>query len=74
MGFDAIAVALLGNLHSYGIIAASFIISIIDKGSTYMSSKAGVRQEIASVITALILLFSACSVYVQHKIQSKRII
>jgi ABC-type uncharacterized transport system permease subunit len=72
MGFDAIAVALLGNLHSYGIIAASFIISIIDKGSTYMSSKAGVRQEIASVITALILLFSACSVYVQHKIQSKK--
>ena len=36
-----------------------------------MSSKAGVRQEIASVITALILLFSACSVYVQHKFKVK---
>ena len=72
MGFDAIAVALLGNLHSYGIMAASFFISIIDKGSTYMSSKAGVRQEIASVITGLILLFSACSAYIQYKIRSKK--
>lgn len=72
MGFDAIAVALLGNLNPYGIIASSFIISIIEKGSTYMSSIAGVRQEIASVITALILLFSASSVYIQQKIKKSK--
>ena len=72
MGFNAIAVALLGNINPYGIIASSFIISIIDKGSTYMSSIAGVRQEIASVITGLILLFSACSAYIQHKIRSSK--
>lgn len=72
MGFNAIAVALLGNINPYGIIASSFIISIIDKGSTYMSSRAGVRQEIASVITGLILLFSACSAYIQQKIKSKK--
>lgn len=70
MGFDAIAVALLGNINPYGILASSFIISIIDKGSTYMSSIAGVRQEIASVITGLILLFSACSAYIQSKVRS----
>ena len=69
MGFDAIAVALLGNINPYGIIASSFIISIIDKGSTYMSSNSGVRQEIASVITGLILLFSACNAYIQLKIR-----
>ncbi|MGO1468606.1 MAG: ABC transporter permease [Tissierella sp.] len=72
MGFDAIAVALLGNANPYGILASSFIISIIDKGSTYMSSIAGVRQEIASVITGLILLFSACSTYIRHKIRSNK--
>ncbi len=72
IGFDAIAVALLGNAHPYGIIASSFIISIIDKGSTYMSSIAGVRQEIASVIIGLILLFSACSAYIQHKVRSSK--
>lgn len=69
MGFDAIAVALLGSANPYGIIASSFIISIIDKGSTYMSSIAGVRQEIASVITGLILLFSASSSYIEYKIR-----
>lgn len=69
MGFDAIAVALLGNANPIGIIASSFIISIIDKGSTYMSSIAGVRQEIASVITGLILLFSATTSYIQYKIR-----
>lgn len=72
MGFDAIAVALLGSANPYGIIASSFIISIIDKGSTYMSSIAGVRQEIASVITGLILLFSACGAYIQYKIKSSK--
>ncbi len=69
MGFNAIAVALLGNTNPYGIIASSLIISIIDKGSTYMSSIAGVRQEIASVITGLILLFSACTAFIQQKIR-----
>ena len=67
-GFDAVAVALLGNSNPLGIIAASFIISIIDKGSTYMSSISGIRHEIASVITGLILLFSACGAYIKYKV------
>lgn len=72
VGFDAIAVALLGNTNPYGIIGSSFIISIIDRGSTYMSSIAGVRKEIASVITGMILLFSACSAYIQYKIRTSK--
>jgi len=72
MGFDAIAVALLGNTNPYGIIVSSFIVSIIDKGSTYMSSISGVRHEIASVITGLILLFSACGAFIQFKIRSNK--
>lgn len=68
IGFDSIAVALLGNSHPIGIIFSSFLISIIDQGSTYMSSQAGIRQEIASVIIGLILLFSACGAYVKHKV------
>lgn len=68
IGFDSIAVALLGNSHPIGIIFSSFLVSIIDQGSTYMSSQAGIRQEIASVIIGLILLFSACGAYVKHKV------
>lgn len=66
IGFDAIAVSLLGNSNPIGIIFASLLITIISRGSTYMSSAVGVRQEIASVITGLILLFSACGAYVVY--------
>lgn len=72
VGYDAIAVSLLGNSNPIGIIFSSFLISIIDKGSTYMSSNAGVRQEIASVITGLILLFSACGEYIKFKIRTSK--
>jgi len=68
IGFDSIAVSLLGNSHPIGVIFSSFLISIIDQGSTYMSSQAGIRQEIASVIVGLILLFSACGEYLKHKV------
>lgn len=69
VGFDAIAVSLLGNSNPIGIIFSSFLISVIDKGSTYMSSIAGVRREIASVITGLILLFSACGEYIKFRVR-----
>ena len=68
IGFDSIAVALLGNSHPIGVIFSSSLISIIDQGSTYMSSQAGIRQEISSVVVGLILLFSACGVYLKYKI------
>lgn len=69
VGFDAIAVALLGNSNPIGILASSFLISVIGKGSTYMSSTAGLDAEIASVITGLILLFSACGAFIREKMK-----
>lgn len=73
VGFDAIAVSLLGNANPVGIIFSSFLITIIDKGSVYMSSMQGIRREIASLITGLILLFSACGMYIRYLIaRSKR--
>ena len=72
MGFDAIAVALLGNSNPLGILLSSFLITVIGKGSTYMSSTAGLDAEIASVITGLILLFSACGFYIQEKVKRSK--
>lgn len=72
MGFDAIAVSLLGNSNPVGILASSFLITVISKGSTYMSSKAGLDAEIASVITGLILLFSACSAFIQYLVKRSK--
>lgn len=72
MGYDAIAVSLLGNSNPTGILASSFLINIINKGSTYMSSKAGLDAEIASVITGLILLFSACGAYIRYLVKRNK--
>lgn len=72
LGFDAIAVALLGNSNPIGIVFSSFIINIISEGSTYMSSQAGIEQEISSVITGIILLFSACGVYIKYRLKKSK--
>lgn len=72
MGYDAIAVSLLGNSNPIGILASSFLINIINKGSTYMSSKSGLDAEIAAVITGLILLFSACGAYIRYLVKRKK--
>ncbi|HNW05105.1 MAG TPA: ABC transporter permease [Oscillospiraceae bacterium] len=66
-GFDAIAVSLLGNSDPAGILASSFLITILSKGSTYMSSSVGVDQAIASLIIGIILLFSACGAFIRYR-------
>lgn len=72
VGFDSIAISLLGNANPIGVVFASFLITVITKGSTYMSSTIGVDQEIGSVITGLMLLFAACGAYVRHRLRIAR--
>lgn len=71
-GFDAIAVCILGNSNPIGIVFSSLLISVIDKGSTYLQSSVGVRQEIGALITGLILLFSACGAYIAYLVNRGR--
>ncbi|MCI2106820.1 MAG: ABC transporter permease [Intestinimonas sp.] len=71
-GFDAIAVSILGNSDPVGILFSSFLITVIGKGSTYMSSNVGVRQEIGSLITGLILLFAACGAFFRYMLARSR--
>ncbi|MDR1132079.1 MAG: ABC transporter permease [Oscillospiraceae bacterium] len=72
VGFDSIAVCLLGNAHPAGILFSSLLITIISKGGNYMSAVMGVPQEIAEVITGLILLFSACGAYIRFRAAQAR--
>ena len=67
-GYDAIAVALLGNSSPIGIIFSSFLITVISMGSTYLSSTAGVQAEMAAALTGIILLISACGAYVRERL------
>ena len=68
VGFDSIAVCLLGNSHPIGILFSSLLITVISKGSNYMSSIMNIPQEISQVITGLILLFSACGAYIRYRV------
>jgi len=65
LGYDSIAVSLVGNISPVGTIFASFLVTIFQKGSVYMSSTMAVPREIASVITAVLLLFSATRAYIE---------
>lgn len=66
MGYNAIAVALVGNSSPIGSIFSGILISIFQSGSNYMSSSVGVSKEIASLITGILLLFSACAGYFRY--------
>ena len=67
MGFDAIAVSLLGGNNPLGCVLASFLITVISKGSVYMSSRQNIDLEIASLVTAFILTFAACSSFLGRR-------
>jgi simple sugar transport system permease protein len=71
LGYDAIAVALLGNAGPVASVFASVLVTIFQKGSVYMSSIAGVPKEIALVITGILLLFSACGTYIRYLAQGE---
>lgn len=66
LGYDAIAVALLGNASPIGAIFAGILIGIFQTGSNFMSSTLGVAREIASLITGILLLFSACGGFFRY--------
>jgi simple sugar transport system permease protein len=65
MGYDSIAVALLGNSSPVVAIFASMIVTVFQSGANYMSSSVGVAKEIASLITGILLLFAACGEYMK---------
>lgn len=67
LGYDAIAVALLGNTNPAGAVFASILVTVFQKGNVYMSSSVGAPKEIAQVITGILLLFSACGAYIRWR-------
>jgi len=66
IGFDAIAVALLGRSHPFGIAAAALLFGALRAGAGLMQIVADIPAEIVDVIQAIILLFLAADVVVRH--------
>ncbi len=65
MGYDSIAVALLGNSSPVGSIFAAIVVTVFQQGANYMSSAVGVAKEIASLITGILLLYASCGGYMK---------
>ncbi|WP_227938846.1 ABC transporter permease [Alkalihalobacillus deserti] len=61
VGFDGIAVALLGANTGVGVLLASFLFGGLQIGALNMQSKAGVPVELIDIVIALIIFFVASS-------------
>lgn len=58
-GFDAIALALLGKSHPFGVVLAALLFGFLRSGATDMQSMAGIPIDIISMIQGLIIVFIA---------------
>ena len=58
-GFDAIAIALVGRSHPFGIVLAALLFGFLRSGATQMQSLAGIPIDIISIIQGLVIIFVA---------------
>ncbi len=58
-GFDAIAIALVGRSHPFGIVLAALLFGFLRSGATRMQSLAGIPMDIISIIQGLVIIFVA---------------
>ena len=65
-GFDAIAIALLGKTHPFGVVLAAILFAAMRNGATRMQFLTQIPVDIISVIQALILLFVAADAIVRY--------
>ncbi|MCX6066306.1 MAG: ABC transporter permease [Chloroflexi bacterium] len=65
-GFDAIAIALLGKTHPFGVVIAAILFAAMRNGATRMQFLTQIPVDIISVIQALILLFVAADAIVRY--------
>jgi ABC-type uncharacterized transport system permease subunit len=65
LGFDAIAVALLGRANPAGVLGAAFLFGVLRTGSTGMQAATSTPVDIIIVIQGLIILFVAAPALVR---------
>jgi len=74
LGFDSIALALLGRAHPVGIIAAAFMFGILRAGAVRMQAATATPVDIIVVIQALVIVFIAAPALVRaiYRIRERR--
>ena len=66
IGFDAIAIALLGRSHPVGVMIGALIFGFLRAGAPLMQVRADIPVEIIDILTATILFFLAADVIVRR--------
>jgi len=66
IGFDAIAVALLGRSHPVGILLAGLLFGALEAGGRQMQVDAGVSIDMIGIMQALIIIFVAAPLLVRR--------
>ena len=72
VGFDSIAVALLGRSHPVGILVAGLLFGALRAGAAPMQLDAHIPVELVDVIQAVILLFLAADLIVRRVLNIRR--
>ena len=68
IGFDGIAVALLGATSPIGVVGAAFFFGILQSGKGFMNAMTDIPPDIGDVIIAVIIYFAATSVLIRNLI------
>lgn len=75
LGFNGMAVSLLGGGNPFGIIAAGILFGALKTGGLLMPTEAGVPEELVDIVIALIIFFVGASyliTYLLDKLPAKK--
>jgi simple sugar transport system permease protein len=75
LGFDAIALALLGRANPIGVVAAAFLFGMLRSGAIQMQAATSIPTDIVVVIQALIIIFIAAPELVRaiYRVKGRRV-
>ncbi len=73
VGFTAITVAWLSQLNSFAMIAISFVLAVLEKGSNTLQTRLSVPASIADIITGILLFcMLSCEFFINYRLIFRR--
>ncbi len=68
-GFTAIIVAWMSNFNTLGMVAISFLLSVMDNGAIQIASKFGLNENVSDILIGIIIFFLiGCEFFIRFKI------
>ena len=72
-GFTAIIVAWMSNFNTLGMVAISFLLSLMDNGAIQIASKFGLNENVSDILIGIIIFFLiGCEFFIRFKVVIER--